>query len=127
MLSSQRLWPWSWSVLVAFMRFISEGMAKDCDPDDRCPPETVAGSRTTANRAGDERFGPVHERIEMRRAAEAFRVNLVNVLGAGRSCREPSARGHDLQATDRRVVAGSVGQLGRDPLSGERRFLDVVG
>ena len=38
-------------------------------------------------------------------AAKAFRVKLVDFFGAGRTRREPTLRGDDLQAADGRAVA----------------------
>src|SRR5260221_2499854 len=60
----------------------------------------------------------------MGRALEALRVDLVEVLGAGGTGREPAASRDHLQASDRRVVAGSARELGRDGLARERRVLD---
>jgi hypothetical protein len=43
-------------------------------------------------------------------ALEAFGVNLVNVFGARRPCREPSVFGNHLDPADRIAVAGRGGQ-----------------
>src|SRR5437667_12879146 len=80
-----------------------------------------------ADRGANELLCLGHERVQVRRALEALRVNLVDVLRAGRPSREPPARGHDLQAVYRRVVARGPGQLGGDPLAGERLVLDRIG
>src|SRR5262244_2977100 len=60
----------------------------------------------------------------MRRALEALRIDLIDVLRTRRPGREPPATRHDLQAVDRRVVARRAGQLGGDRLAGEGVFLD---
>ena len=53
-------------------------------------------------------------------AAEAFRVDLVDILGPGRPRGEPARFGRDLQAADRRAVAGRRGEDRADRLAGER-------
>ena len=63
----------------------------------------------------------------MRGVSEALRVDLVDAFRAGRPSREPPARGRDLQAVDRRVVARSSRQLGDDRLAGERVVLHGLG
>src|SRR5579859_1233463 len=68
-----------------------------------------------------------HDRIQMPLVLETFCVDLVNVLGAGRSRGKPAAIGDNLQATDRSVVAGSTRQLGDNRLAGQTRLLDGVG
>ena len=60
----------------------------------------------------------------MRRAVEALRVDLIDVLGARRPRREPAAGGHDLQTADGSTVAGSRGQPRDDRFTGERLLLD---
>src|SRR5207244_12581852 len=75
-------------------------------------PGTEAGSWAAAERGGDELLGLAHERVQVRRAPEALRVDLVDALRARRPSREPPVRRHDLQPVDRRVVAGGTGQLG---------------
>ena len=40
-------------------------------------------------------LGLTHDGIQVRLVFEAFRIELVDVLGAGRPCRKPAARGHD--------------------------------
>ena len=51
---------------------------------------------------------------------KALRIDLVDVLGAGRPGREPTIIGHDLQPADRGAVTWGGGQFGCDPLAGER-------
>src|SRR4029077_2475964 len=65
-------------------------------------------------------------RVQMPLILETLRVDLVNVLRAGRSRGKPAATGDNLQATDRSVVAGSTCQLGDDGLAGQARLLDGV-
>src|SRR5262245_5204887 len=86
------------------------------------PPETVAHSLVVTNRSADERLGFVQEGFQVGRTLEALRVDLVNVLGAGRPGREPPARGDDLEAVYRRAVAACFGQLRDDRVAGERLF-----
>ena len=68
-----------------------------------------------------------HDRLQVLLVLEALGIDLVFVLGAGRASREPAARGHYLQAADRRPVAGGAGQLGRDRLARQLRLLDGLG
>src|SRR5213593_1452897 len=112
-------------------------MSEAADPRCRCSPARMPGlctprgltarSSAAADRGVDELLGLAHERIEVRRAFKTLRVDLVDVLRAGRPSREPPARGHDLQTVYRRVVARGPGQLGGDPLAGERLVLDRIG
>ena len=55
----------------------------------------------------------------MIRTPEAFRVNLVNVLRAGWSRREPAVFRHDFQPANGRAVVPHVGEDGLDLLAGE--------
>lgn len=57
---------------------------------------------------------------------EGFGVHLVDVLGAGRTGREPVVLGGDLQAADLGVVARGFGELGGDVLAGQLGGCDVV-
>ena len=72
-----------------------------------------------AERGVDELLCLVHKRVQVRRAPEALRVDLVDALRARWPGREPPARGHDLQAADRGVVARGPGQLGGYGFAGE--------
>src|SRR5438876_2667590 len=47
--------------------------------------------------------------VQMSLAAEALRVQLVNVLGARRAGGEPSSAARHFESTDGRIVARSVG------------------
>ena len=51
-------------------------------------------------------LGLVEDPLEALLAVEALRVDLVDVLGPGRPRGEPAVLGDDLQAADRRAVAG---------------------
>ena len=53
---------------------------------------------------------------------EALGVYFVNVLGAGRACREPAMLGHHLQPADGSPVARRLGKDSLDPLA--RQFGD---
>ena len=50
---------------------------------------------------------------------EALRIDLIDVLGAGRPGREPAIIGHDLQPADRGAVTWGGGQFGCDRVAGE--------
>src|SRR5258708_37152888 len=65
-----------------------------------------------------------HDGVEVSLVLEALRVDLVDVLRAGRARREPAATGDDLQSADRRAVARGTGQLAPDRLAGHLRLLD---
>ena len=57
--------------------------------------------------AGHDLPGFGHDGIQMRLAGVTLRVDLVDVLGAGRPGGKPAVGGHDFQAADRGVVAGA--------------------
>src|SRR2546421_11701974 len=99
MLSSHRLWPSSCSRWGAFMMSPSQGSAH-------------------------HRLRFAHDGVEVSLVLEALRVDLVDVLRAGRPRREPAAPGDDLQSADRRAVARGTGQLGPDRFAGQLRVLD---
>src|SRR5690606_35832568 len=48
------------------------------------------------------------DRLQVAAAFEAFAVDLVDVLGTGRSCGEPAVVGDHLDTANRRVVAGRL-------------------
>src|SRR5665213_830013 len=62
----------------------------------------------------------------MLRALQAFRVDLVDALGAGRPCGKPAAGGDDLDPADARAIAGRFGQHRINFLTGERGTLDLL-
>ena len=66
------------------------------------------------------------DRIQMRLALKAFRINLVNVFRAGRPGREPSAGRHHLKPTDRRAISGGASKLSGDSLAAEAGFLHGI-
>ena len=86
-------------------------------------------SRITAffGQAPDQllRFGD--ESLEMCGIPEAFRVDLVDVLRAGWTGREPAVRGRDLEAADRGIVSRRSREPGDDRVAGEALFLHVLG
>src|SRR6266446_1540496 len=65
-----------------------------------------------------------HDGVEVSLVLEALRVDLVDVLRAGRPRREPAAPGDDLQPADRLAVARGAGQLGPDRFAGQLRLHD---
>src|SRR4029453_7194610 len=68
-----------------------------------------------------------HDRGQMTLILKALRIDLVDAFRARRPCSEPATGGHDLEATDRRVVAWSLGQLSRDRITSECRCRDRIG
>src|SRR5262245_52826355 len=90
-------------------------------------PGADARSWPAANRRVDELVCFAHERLQMCRALEALRVDLVDVLRPRRPRRKPSARGHNLEAANSCVIAWSPGQFRDDALAGERLFLHIIG
>src|SRR4051812_8279376 len=58
-------------------------------------------------------------RLQVLGAAEAFRIDLVDVLGARRPGGEPAEIGFDLDAAERLAVAGRLAQGGADGIAGE--------
>src|SRR5262245_6940335 len=86
-----------------------------------------ARSYLLSNRAIDQRLRLPYESVEVRLVLEALRVDLVDVLGARRPRREPSAGGHDLQTADGRAVAGGLREFRGDSIAAERLLFDVVG
>jgi hypothetical protein len=75
----------------------------------------------------DELFSFLHDCIQMIFALEAFGVDLVNVLGAGRPRREPPAAGHDLETSNGRVISKRTSQSRRDGFAREPGFLHSLG
>src|SRR5262245_58254079 len=56
----------------------------------------------------------VHNRVEVSLIFKALGVDLVDVLRAGGPGGEPAVFGHNLEASDRRVVPWSASQFGCD-------------
>src|ERR1035437_6638407 len=82
----------------------------------------VASSRVSRGECARDRvLGLLLDLPKVIFAAEAFRIDLVDVLCAGRPHGKPSVRGDDLYTTDRRVVTGRRGERAADRLAGELR------
>ena len=75
---------------------------------------------------GDDVLGFVDDAFEVGFVAEAFGVDLVEIFGAGGAGGEPAGFGDDLEASDGRVVAGGIGELGGDALAGEMDSLTLA-
>src|SRR5579872_7210639 len=60
-------------------------------------------------------------------ALKAFGINFVDIFSARRPRGEPAAGCDHLQSADGCVVSRGVGQLGRNRLTREARFLDAIG
>src|SRR5690348_5122760 len=60
------------------------------------------------NRAVHDLLGFGEDRVEVLPVAKALRVDLVDVLGSRWPCREPAVFRDDLDAADRRTVAGRL-------------------
>src|SRR5215475_6464088 len=73
------------------------------------------------NRQGSSHHGLrfLHDGLEVSLALEALRVELVDVLRAGRSGGEPARVGDDLQSSDLLVVAGRARELCHDGLAAQ--------
>src|SRR5438128_1281722 len=63
---------------------------------------------------------------QMRLIDEAFGVQLVDILGAGRPRRKPATRGLDLEPTNRRTVARRRRGKILDALSGKLRRRNIA-
>src|SRR5439155_6769515 len=72
-------------------------------------------------------FRLVDDALQVRLVAEAFRVDLVDVLRAGRTGREPAVLRDDLEAADVGAVSWRLRQLRRDLLPSERAGADCFG
>jgi hypothetical protein len=78
-------------------------------------------------KATDEGLGIGLNLFQMILAAEAFGVNLINILRSRWPRGEPTALGDQLDSADRLVVAGGAVQLRFDRLPGELLRLEVRG
>src|ERR1700716_1594395 len=105
MLSSQRLWPRSWSSWVAFM--VSPPEKVESAPARRQAGRSKIPERSAAEGFVHHRLGFLHNAVQVGLVLEALRIDLVDVLRAGGPGREPAAGGHDFQPSDRRIVGGS--------------------
>src|SRR6266566_5467024 len=72
---------------------------------------------------GHDFLGLAHNRVQVGLILEAFRINLIDALGARRPGRKPAAGRYDIQATYRGVVSRREGQLGFDRLTRKSRCL----
>src|SRR5688572_11567583 len=90
----------------------------------------MPSTRATASarqRPADDLLRLADDALQPLLAVEALRVDLVDVLGAGRPRREPAVLRDDLEPADRRAVAGRLGQHGLDRLAGELVALHLLG
>src|SRR5258708_34498165 len=87
------------------------------------PGRSAAGRR---KRGSDDRLSLGEDAAPVSFVLEAFAVNLVDVLGAGRTRREPSVGRDHLQPADRRAVARSVTQDLQDGFAGQIRGPDLL-
>src|SRR5208282_10698 len=73
----------------------------------------------------DDRLRISEDAVQVIRATKALGVYLIDVFGAGRTRREPSAGGGCLQTADGCAVAGSPGEDALDFFAGQlgRRYL----
>src|SRR6516164_7814012 len=75
----------------------------------------------------DERARLHQDELQVLLAAEALRVQLVDILSAGRSRREPAMRRDHLEAANRGTVARRVHEHLLDGIAGELRCMDIGG
>src|SRR5512139_3865118 len=92
---------------------------------DSVTPGGLPSSRRAGESLGQNRLGLFLDALQVRAAAEAFRIKLVHVFRAGRACREPALRGDDLQPTDGRTVTRRSGEHGQDRVAGKLGRGDV--
>src|SRR5690606_12419854 len=95
------------------------GVARGCDTARR-PRASSSGERLR-----DDRLRLRDDGVQVVLAAEALRVDLVDVLGAGRARREPAVLGDDLETADR-AARGRLRQAREDGLAGEAARRDGV-
>src|SRR3569832_2191635 len=85
-------------------------------------PRVPSWLRSGCQCVADDGLGLDLDAMQMIRAKEAFRIDLVDLLGDGRSRRAPPVLGYLLEAAERRAVArrrgeewleGFAGQFGR--------------
>src|SRR5690242_1262502 len=87
----------------------------------------ISGTPRSGNRLVDDLLRFVKNGLQVLGIPEAFGINLVDVLGAGRARRKPSMLGDDLDAADRCAIAGCLVQHLQHPAPGQRVELDLVG
>src|SRR3569832_913265 len=82
-------------------------------------PRVPSWLRSGCQCVADDGLGLDLDAMQMIRAKEAFRIDLVVLLGAGRTRREPPVLGNHLEAADRRAVARRLGEDGLDGFAGQ--------
>ena len=90
-------------------------------------PSAEGGARVSRREPRRRRPWPRPAPAPGGRGRGSLRVDLVDVLGATRPGREPGRLGDHLQPADRCSVAGRLGQLGGDRLTGQGLGGHVVG
>ena len=80
---------------------------------------------TSRERGVDDSLRLAHDHLQMCGILETFRVDLVDVLGAGRPCGEPAAGRTHLDPADRRIVAGRTIEDLLDFFAGEFAELEI--
>src|SRR3569832_1983508 len=82
-------------------------------------PRVPSWLRSGCQCVADDGLGLDLDAMQMIRAKEAFRIDLVDLLGAGRTRRETPVLGNHLEAADRRAVARRLGEEGQDGFAGQ--------
>ena len=112
----QGMHPGLLKILVPFRRF---------DAGESGPQGPAAGGGSLGDNPVHQRLGLRLHLLQVIGALEGLRVDLVDVLGAGRAGGEPGVLRDHLQPADGRSVAGRLGQLGGDGLPGQLGCGDV--
>jgi len=73
----------------------------------------------TSHQLCQGRLGVSLDLLQMGGIAKTFRINLADILGAGRPCREPSHVGLDLDAAKGLIVARRRGARRADRITAE--------
>jgi len=84
-------------------------------------------SHARCQRGVDERSRLREDALQVLFAVEALRVQLVDILRAGGSRREPAVRGDHLEAADGGAVARRVHEHLLNGIAGELRGMNVGG
>src|SRR3954471_24081979 len=98
----------------------------------RVLPWRGSGSGALARRLRPEhllqpRLGLLLNPLQVLGAAEAFGVDLVDILRSGRPCGEPAEIGFDLDAPERLAITGRLAQRGADGIAGEVLQAELFG